>query len=63
LLVLAAIGIATVALIVLGDPLAHPETGAGSGGERGIGGGSRLVEIAAILAAFVLAFPSCSSED
>lgn len=57
LALIAAILAVTTILVVVGTPLSHPTTGSQETGERGIGGSGRVVEVAAILIAFILAWP------
>lgn len=57
---LAAIGVIValaLALVALGDPLAHPTEGAQDTGERGLSGVPRVVFLAGLAIAFVLAMP------
>lgn len=54
----------SMAAIVLGDPLAHPEEGAQADGQKGLAGMPRIVELSAVAIAIILALPpSKRTED
>ncbi len=47
----------SVAVIALGDPLAHPGEGEQADGQRGVAGMPRIVELSAVAIAIILALP------
>lgn len=53
----ALIVVTTAAVLALGDPLAHPEAGEQATGQRGLVGVPRVVFVAALAIAFVVAWP------
>lgn len=57
LALVAAIVVVTGLLLAVGNPLAHPEEGEGASGQRGVSGVPRIVFLAGLAVAFVLALP------
>lgn len=63
LTVLAALVAIAVLAIVVGDPLAHPQAGAGEDGARSLEGVPRLAELVALVIAFILALPPSDASE
>lgn len=61
LIAIAAILAVALLLTLIGDPLLHPGQGVQSTGERGVTG-SRVAELAALLIAFIIAWPPREEE-
>lgn len=53
----------TLLVLALGDPLAHPQAGDQADGQRGLVGVPRVVELAALAIAVVLALPPRKEES